>query len=108
MVAPAKIEKFVNGQVRKVKATDLDRDRVRFNWGYHDGASEAVSGVFPVRLQRWGADWQNHHHDPTYVAGWQIGYDDAKAGTYTNNSEGAWIRSGREGTEENVTAYRLS
>lgn len=108
MVADVKVFRNINGRVRRVKATDLDRDRIRFNWGYHDGAREEVEGVPAIRTSRWGSDWQSHHHDPTYIAGYREGAADAAAGTYENNSEDAWIRSGRRGTEENVTPYRLN
>ena len=106
MVAAPKVEKMINGQVRKVKANGLDHDRIRFNWGYHDGAREAVEGVHPARTQRWGDNWQEKHHDPVYIAGYREGTTDAAAGTYANNSWDAWMRTGRQGTEENITPYR--
>jgi hypothetical protein len=93
-----KIRKMLNGKIRLVNATDLDSDRIRFNWGYHDGARE-IDRPNPNRTPGWEA----RHFDPVYVAGHAAGTADKRNGTYAGNSESAWIASGRI---NGVTDYR--
>jgi hypothetical protein len=93
-----KIRKLMNGKVRLVNATDLDSDRVRFNWGYHDGSAEYVQ---PNHLR--GHNWLETHFDSVYVNGWKAGDMDQANGCYEGNSEAAWIASGRT---DGVTPYR--
>ncbi len=71
--------------------THLDRNRIRFNWGYHDGRAEARNGLFRSRA----AGWKSDHHDPVYVQGWKAGYNNG-AGTTDETSEPAWTASGIE------------
>lgn len=105
----ARIQRMENGKIRNVKARELDADRIRFNWGYHDGARE-LTQPNPVREQRRGRDWQAKHHDPIYVAGWNLGRDAAEAGEYTGNFQAAWefwnAKNGNTRDDKSVTAYR--
>lgn len=85
------------------------RDRLRFNWGFHDGAREQArdGGPAQIRIENLGQDWQSLHHDPVYVAGWNAGFAAAAAGQDTASSDPAWVASGRKGTEDCVSPYRL-
>lgn len=76
------------------KATTLDEDRIRFNWGYHDGNWEAGRG----KIRDVG-----NHYDPVYASGYVEGVKSFKRGTYSGNSESAWIKSGRE---EKISPYK--
>lgn len=98
------IEKEINGRLRTVKATGLDENRVRFNWGYHDGASEQRNFDGPAPI-RGGDGWRSRHFDPVYVAGWNAGFYDAKSGASTESSERAWQESE---IAEGITPYRFN
>jgi hypothetical protein len=65
----------------------LDSPRIRFNGGFHDGAS-----AFLNALRSWGdADrFCARHFDRVYAAGYRAGFDSARAGDYRENSEPAW------------------
>lgn len=92
------------GQLRNV--TDLDSNRVRFNWGFHDGASEARQGrVASIRLTRWGPHWKAQHFDPIYVQGYEAGWDYYQAGKNWSSSLDAWEASG---IPEGHAPYRIS
>lgn len=66
---------------RKTSAqTSQFPDRVRFNWGYHDGAVV-------------GAPRLDSHYDRFYLAGYRLGQRDRNAGGYdsqTATSDAAW------------------
>ena len=61
----------------------LESPRVRFNWGYHDGASDFLNR----RRRKW---LNGHPHDKTYGQGYDYGYEDALRGEYSESSEAAW------------------
>jgi ribosome modulation factor len=54
--------------------------RIRFNWGYHDGAN-AAKQKRPYKYK---------HFDKVWLAGWQAGYEDERAGNYRESSDAAW------------------
>ncbi len=56
--------------------------RLRFNWGFHDGAADA----------KWSRPYSHKHFDAVYLAGRQAGYVVAQNGEYTVNtkSDDAW------------------
>ena len=54
--------------------------RIRFNWGYHDGAM-----AFDMRYP-----YQYKHFDLWYLKGWQAGYEDRHEGCYRQCSDLAW------------------
>lgn len=56
-------------------------DRVRFNWGYHDGAQPHARSV-------------NRHYDRVYFAGYNAGVTDRQNGDYCDGStsDAAWKR----------------
>ena len=58
--------------------------RVRFNWGYHDGAGDTEQGREPA--------WKDKgHHDPVYVAGYHSGVDAyRRLGERPESSDEAW------------------
>ena len=61
--------------------------RIRFNGGYHDGASDAQRGVFkPGGL----LTPNKPHFDKLYEQGYRAGHMDAKEGKYTEDSTAAW------------------
>ena len=65
--------------------------RIRFNWGYHDGASDLKNGW--TRLD--GATVSNieyKHFDKSYSRGYVEGYYDFKEGIYNENSTAAWMK----------------
>jgi hypothetical protein len=61
----------------------LDSPRIRFNWGYHDGADEFARGC--RRDVRVGGGIVK-----AYVDGYAAGVADARGGTYAGDSETAW------------------
>lgn len=67
-------------------------DRVRFNWGYHDAASEATSG-----RRRMITETGEHNttqvskkYDAAYFGGYVAGLADSDMGLYRGDSENAW------------------
>lgn len=56
--------------------------RIRFNWGYHDGANDVIKGR-RVRSM-------TGHFDRFYAQGYEAGVDDARAGDYCDDSSVAW------------------
>ncbi len=90
-----KINDAQTGRLRN--ATDLDETRIRFNWGYHDAASDVLNG------------WKRHdgatkhticdsHFDPAYAEGYRVGCEDAEQGLSTQSSEPAWLRERHRAT----------
>jgi hypothetical protein len=55
--------------------------RIRFNWGYHDGANEAKR----ERIRNVAG-----HYDKVYAQGYRYGVEDQTAGVYQGNSDKAW------------------
>lgn len=78
----------------KGEASSLDQPRVRFNWGYHDAASEARRGK-PRTVVASGPQSEtavSPDFNFWYASGYAAGLADVAAGTYVDNSEGAWVR----------------
>lgn len=84
-------------------------NRIRFNWGYHD-AAQAVQEGWDNTEKNFGfavggplaglsspEEVIRRHFDPPYAQGWIAGYNDAKKGTYTRNSETAWVHALSQG-----------
>jgi hypothetical protein len=69
----------------KVEEKPRFEPRVRFNWGYHDGALAAKEGIRP--------QWKSPHFDPHYEAGYNEGTNDHKLGEYHEDSSEAWSRT---------------
>jgi len=59
--------------------------RIRFNWGYHNGANG-------LNLANYG--YLYTHYDKPYLAGWQLGHRDKKEGTYSDDSLPPWKEYG--------------
>lgn len=73
------------------KKHPLDDPRIRFNWGYHDGASD-------VRNNRHKSDeWFRKHFDKVYLQGYAAGWRDMQNGEYQENSTRAWNERRRRG-----------
>jgi len=98
MNTTGKVRKMDNGRIVWRKATDLDQNRIRFNWGYHDGALDIRTGF--VRR-----DDLDKHYDTVYVVGYRAGAEDMRNATYFEDSTKAWEASG---IESGVTAYRYA
>jgi hypothetical protein len=86
---------------RKAKAKkELFKNRVRFNWGYHDAAQCVREGWTetgrcfgdngPLSRATTPEEVLRYHFDASYANGWAAGYRDARAGVYANNSQSAW------------------
>lgn len=69
--------------------TPGEGNRVEFNWGYHDGASDVRNG----REER----DMSTHYSRGYAAGYRAGVRDAKGGLDTSSSEPAWLAAVRAG-----------
>jgi hypothetical protein len=70
-----------------MRALSLDDPRIRFNWGFHDGAHARRDN-----LKAWGdvEAFSRRHFDRVYGAAYLAGYEAQRAGTYTGNSDAAW------------------
>ena len=66
-------------------------DRTRFNWGYHDAASDVEHHRSVAANGKPIAEWLAEHPDTAYHDGYCYGRQDASNGFYENNSEPAWI-----------------
>ncbi len=60
---------------------NLEQPRIRFNWGYHDGANES---------KRDKTRDVTGHFDSWYATGYKLGVSDATALAYEGNSDAAW------------------
>jgi len=68
-------------------------DRIRFNWGYHDAASDVAHGR-PRCTGLFGQQSPNYvsrQYDAAYYEGYVRGLADARHGAYEGNSEAAWL-----------------
>lgn len=63
------------------KSTTLDAPRIRFNWGFHDGAAESRRN----RIRN-----VSRHFDRIYAEGYQAGVSAAQRGDNTDSSAPAW------------------
>ena len=77
---------------RETPAMGLDNQRIRFNWGYHDGASTLRNNF---KTEQEIAEFVANHFDRAYSDGFAAGVRDQSDGRYTNNSQIAWQTSGR-------------
>ena len=86
---------LVHGQLKERKNTDLDRNRIRYNWGYHDAYAdfeEKRTRVDGLTVD----DIQTYHFDPIYAKGYVAGWQCAIVGKYNGSSNDAWKESGIE------------
>ena len=81
-----------HGVQRETPRMGLDNQRIRFNWGYHDGASSQRNGY---KTTEEAALFVQHHFDRAYADGFVAGMRDEAAKVYANNSTAAWEQSGR-------------
>lgn len=81
-----------HGVQREMPRMGLDNQRIRFNWGYHDGASQQRN-IYKTTEE--AALFVQHHFDRAYADGFVAGMCDEATGTYANNSTTAWEQSGR-------------
>lgn len=73
---------------RENPGSDKVEPRIRFNWGYHDGANDVKNSLInDVRNQR--IRDVSRHHDPIYAQGYDYGVDDARDEVY-EDSTAAW------------------
>ena len=68
----------------------LFSDRVRFNWGYHDAASDVENHRSTAANGKPIAEWLTDHPDTAYHDGYCYGRRDAEASFYENCSDAAW------------------
>lgn len=80
------------GSKREAPRMGLDNQRIRFNWGYHDGASSLRNGY---KTSEEAVVFVQHHFDRAYADGFAAGMRDQATGCYTNDSTAAWTASGR-------------
>ena len=100
---------------RNRKATELDRTRLRFNWGYHDGAWEIERNRYnpdaPTYQRPDGLTTltiREQHHDPAYAEGYCLGIEDAKRGRDTRSSAEAWAHAAhRAFLSQEYVPYRI-
>ena len=64
-------------------------DRIRFNWGYHDGADDVKNSRRPLWETRITRE-QKRLQDPAWMDGYEMGEAAQIAGTYNGNSDEAW------------------
>ena len=67
--------------------------RVRFNWGYHDGASSTARAIVVNWSRgRWDYDGRGAmaKYDSYYAAGFELGERDKREGSYCADSTAAW------------------
>ena len=76
---------------REVNDTLSTSPRIRFNWGYHDGAGDVANRreikVYGRTSRMTGKPWKP---DKIYLQGYEYGVEDARNGVYTGNSDAAW------------------
>jgi len=83
-------------------------DRIRFNWGFHDGANDAEDRRLPREM--------DSHFDRIYAAGYVDGYRVVLAGQDRSSSEPAWTARLENGeiapltktTKTGATLYRAT
>lgn len=68
-------------RTRERKVHGLNRPRIRFNWGFHDGAGDHAKGT-----GRSMAD----HFDRVYAAGYVAGFQARADGLSCTSSQDAW------------------
>lgn len=85
----------------KTQAVPKFSDRVRFNWGYHDAASDAGRGQ--ARETAMGGPQNprrvSREYDAAYYDGYVCGISDTANGIDTASSTSAWLRSGNDPAE---------
>ncbi len=68
-------------------------NRIRFNWGYHDGVSAKQGGRATKERNGFGT-LMSAHTDQVYAVGYRAGFTDAEAGTNAETSDAAWDAAG--------------
>ena len=68
--------------LRSNARASLDCPRLRFNWGYHDGANDAQKQRARREVSK--------HPDQVYAVGYHRGFQEASDGVYTNDSSESW------------------
>jgi len=72
---------------------DLNTPRIKFNWGYHDGATEHERGrgrLVTNDTKMTPGKTISRKAQPFYAQGYEAGRDASIRGEYYNNSEDAW------------------
>jgi len=64
-------------------------DRVRFNWGYHDGAIACRGLRATIDRNGFGVIMAKHN-DKVYAHGYKSGFSAQQSGVYAENSDAAW------------------
>jgi len=74
-------------------------NRVRFNWGFHDAASESARGYARLTsmTDKHSLRVVSHAFDPAYYFGYTYGLDAVKAKLPTDLSDAAWTKSQLDG-----------
>lgn len=72
--------------------TQLFSDRVRFNWGYHDGASPQAGFILANWARNFPADNRAamRAYDKAWADGFEAGELDLREGCYRGDSTQAW------------------
>lgn len=78
------------GVQREEPKMGLDNQRIRFNWGYHDGASKESRNPSTDH-----SALIMHHFDRAYADGYLAGVLAQIRGEYADSSTAAWTASGR-------------
>jgi hypothetical protein len=69
----------------------LTSPRVRFNFGYHDGAANKRANRQAMWLKCYqGNGSMGSHYDKIYVEGYWQGHEAQAAGQYMESSQAAW------------------
>jgi hypothetical protein len=77
---------MANPTLSRKSADSLNTPRIRFNWGYHDGAFAKERGL----LGNGHVADMSAHKDRIYAAGVSAGRADVEHGEYRENSDSAW------------------
>jgi hypothetical protein len=75
----------------------LTSARVHFNWGYHDGAHDALNGRRRDGIPQ-GELFALPPADVAYCTGYRAGLADAQDGRYEGDSTAAWQARRRRGS----------
>lgn len=67
------------------RTLSLDSPRIRFNWGFHDGAANHAGRSYTD-----AAEFARKHFDREYARGYLAGFEAAQRGESTESSEPAW------------------
>lgn len=87
-----KVHNFNGKTISMRKATDLDQNRIRFNWGYHDAHSDFINH-WQRADKATALNIMQTHYDSIYARGYTYGWYDCENNLYTGNSDNAWQRA---------------